>query len=117
MYKIVLISFLVLLLATCFGCADKKEKSDSNANSEPFDSLIVDLVGRDSISVFDLLREEHQVDFIESAVGNFVHAVDSVSINQNFGWMYSVNDTMGTVASDKYITKDGDVVKWHYRKF
>ncbi len=114
------VSFLVLIMAVC-SCGDKEQgKVDTEkrtGSSEPFDSLTIELAGRDSLSVFDLLLEKHEVKFIGSAVGNFIHVIDSVSINQDFGWMYSVNDSMGDVASDKYITKNGDVVKWHYRGF
>jgi len=73
--------------------------------------------GVDGKSVFEITKEQHEVEYIESAVGMFVQAIDSVEIGTDYGWLYSVNDSMGQVASDKYITDDSDIIKWHYRKF
>jgi hypothetical protein len=114
-----------LLIILLIGCGNESEKTQSEAvedepsaqQAEIFDSLVIVLQGREGTSVFDLLLVEHEVDFIESAMGNFVNAIDSIEICNDFGWLYSVNGEMGTVASDKYITGDTDVVKWHYRKF
>jgi hypothetical protein len=112
---------LILGLLLLAGCGEKKNETEATSKmeekSEPVDSLVITLQGVNGESVYELTKKHHQVESVESAVGRFVHTIDSVSINSNYGWMYSVNDTMGQVASDKYITHDSDVVQWHYRKF
>jgi hypothetical protein len=115
---------IILLVTSLWGCggSEKDVKTGSSSgqmlsDARPVDSIILELTGKDGRSVFEITIEKHQLDFIESAVGNFIKSIDSVEINHAYGWMYSVNDTMGTVASDKYITNDSDIVKWHYRKF
>jgi hypothetical protein len=121
--------FLKFLLALTFsallitGCGNsEKSKSDSEPaetegqKSEPFDSVVIVMGGEDGKSVFYITQKYHHVGFIESSVGNFVHVIDSLETNSKFSWLYSVNDTMGTVASDRRITSDSDTIKWHYRK-
>lgn len=115
---------MILLAAFFWSCGESKKEVETDSstdqmlsNAEPVDSIILELIGQSGRSVFEITGDKYDLDFIESAVGNFVKAIDSVEINHAFGWMYSVNDTMGVVASDKYVTNDSDVIKWHYRKF
>ncbi len=114
----------ILLIVSLVSCSEKQEtaidqpsSADSAAKPSHVDSITVELTGVDSMSVFDLLRENHQVDVKSSAMGVFVQAIDSITNSDDAYWMYSVNDSMGQVASDKYITADGDLVRWHFRKF
>jgi hypothetical protein len=81
------------------------------------DSLIIELEGQAGKSVFEITRGAHDIGFIDSDAGVFVYSIDSLEINSDYGWMYSVNNSMGRVASDRYITGDGDTIRWHYRKF
>jgi uncharacterized protein DUF4430 len=113
---------LLISIVAFFGCsqesdsaADKTGEAKDTAGSAPVDSLVISLIGVDSISVLDLLRADHEVDLQESTMGVFVKAIDSIKNEQGYFWLYSVNDSAGTVAGDKYITSDGDIVKWHYR--
>jgi len=108
----------ILSVCSC-GKSDKDEKVDikSREISEPVDSVVIDLFGQEGKSVFEITEKKHKVEYLESAAGKFVHAIDSLEIGSKYGWMYSVNDSMGQVASDKYITHDSDIVKWHFRKF
>ena len=119
-------SFLIYLTIACliftfYGCSgtDENDKNQSATadNSEPVDSLVIVLAGQEGRSVFEITEQEHEIDFIPSIAGNFIQAIDSIEISSKFGWLFSVNDSMGRVASDKHITQDGDVIKWHYRKF
>jgi hypothetical protein len=111
---------LIVLISVIIGCGSA-EKSQDNGSAEvsqsPFDSLVLTLEGTEGRTVFELTAEKYHLDYIESAVGNFIHAIDSIEISHEFGWLYSVNDTMATVASDKQVTRDGDIIKWHYRRF
>ncbi len=118
-----LLLILPLLILTAFSCSQQADKTpdqaasaDTTATEVPVDSLVITLMGADSVTVLDLLRADHEVDLHQSAMGAFVKAIDSVENEQGYFWLYSVNDSMGKVAGDKYYTSDSDIVKWHYRK-
>lgn len=116
--RFLMIACAVLILLGWGGCGnDNKADSTDKTNGAPVDSLVIVLQGETGQSVFEITQREHAVDFISSIDGNFVQAIDSIEINSKYGWLYSVNDSMGQVASDKYITNNGDTIKWHYRKF
>lgn len=114
---------VLALLALVVGCVEKREQDYGDATQAEDttqvvqrDSLVIELAGADSVTVFDLLQADHQVDFQGSAQGVFVKAIDSIPNGERVYWLYSVNDSMGQVACDKYVTKDGDRIRWHYRK-
>jgi hypothetical protein len=114
---------LVLLLMCSCGRKEKPAKAgghsnevDSSAAAVTRDSLVIELPGADSQTVFDLLRRNYQVEYKSSVLGVFVTAIDSIENSSGVYWVYSVNDSLPKVASDKYITKDGDMIKWHFRK-
>jgi len=121
--------FLKYLLVAAFstliiiGCGNnEKGKSDpepaerGEQESTPFDSVVVVLGGENGKSVFYITQQYYQVEYVGSSIGNFVHIIDSLETNSKFSWLYSVNDSMGTVASDRRMTKDSDTIKWHYRE-
>lgn len=112
---------LFILTLAIISCSKEEKSSPESAATvaeTPFvDSLIIDLTGRDSVSVFELLRENNQVDFQSSAMGVFVKGIDSVYPGEHASWMYSVNDSMGKVASDQFLTGNGDRVRWHLRRW
>jgi len=114
-------AILLISVLTVLSCSKEEKPSPESAATiaeTPFvDSLIIELTGRDSVSVFDLLRESHQVDFMSSTMGVFVKGVDSVYPEEHASWMYSVNDSMGKIASDQFMTGDGDRVRWHLRRW
>ena len=104
---------MILLLA---GCGHKKESADKDTEVEVKDSLVIELEGVDSVSVFELLKEKHQVEYKSSLQGVFVTAIDSVRAGDGYFWVYTVNDKPAQVACDIYITKNGDKIKWLLRK-
>ena len=116
MLRFVIVLLTLLAVIGCSSESSERQRSapDKNAGT---DSLIIKLSGSEGKSVFEITQESHQVSFIESPVGNFVEAIDSIEIGHGYSWIYSVNDSMGQVASDKFMTKTGDRIKWHYRKF
>ncbi|MCP4684560.1 MAG: DUF4430 domain-containing protein, partial [bacterium] len=77
--------------------ADNKTAVDSAAIAAPIDSLVITLVGVDSVSVLNLLQTHHTVDIQESSMGAFVKAIDSVENAGGYFWLYSVNDSAGKV--------------------
>ncbi len=44
--------------------------------------------------------------------GVFVTSIAGRDAGLDQAWMYEVNGTMGTVAADRYVLKDGDSVVW-----
>ena len=115
--KYLLTAFIFLGIFMFAQCGTKEKDSTGAGKNAAIDSLVIELNGLNGKSVFDIVAADHKVDFIPSEAGNFVTAIDSVESGYRYGWLYSVNDTMGLVASDRHITKNGDRIKWHFRKF
>lgn len=112
----ILVVLLIPVIICCTGKSSTREKSGADRADSP-DSLIITLAGQTGQSVFEITRAVHKVDFLDSPAGVFVKAIDSLESGYYYGWIYSVNDTVGRIASDRFITKDGDLIKWHFRKF
>ncbi len=112
-----LVPAILLLIAAC-GEKNENKTETLTKKSEPAapDSLAITVYGADGKSILELTKEDHAVDYVESSMGAFVKGIDSVESGGGYNWFISVNDSMIQVASDKYITKDGDTVRWHFRK-
>lgn len=104
---------LIILLA---GCGSHEPAAKKAAVPQQSDSLTIEINGRDGASVLELTMEKHSVESYESAMGTFVRAIDSVASGNGYWWLFTVNDSTVNTASDKYITKKGDLIKWHFRK-
>ncbi len=118
------IAFLVALLCAALLLACSSQQTGKNnqgseknlASTSPGrDSLTIPLAGEDSVSVFDLLKRTHQVDSWSTAMGVFVNGIDSLKNSERAVWIYSVNDSLPDIASDRRLTRTGDKVVWHYR--
>jgi hypothetical protein len=91
-------------------------RSDDNSDAASAkDSVLVELTGHGYLSVLELLRKSHQVDYKSSSMGVFVTGIDSIENSADHFWLYSVNDTMPKIACDRLITRQGDRVRWHFR--
>ncbi|MBI5266078.1 MAG: DUF4430 domain-containing protein [candidate division Zixibacteria bacterium] len=121
--------FIMLLLVAlacqsgvgCSGRADKAKQdapgsADTAQTPASRDSIVIELAGKDSVSVFDLLRESYAVCYQSTVGGVFVKQIDSAKSGTSVFWIYSVNDSMPNVAADRFITHTGDRVKWYFRK-
>lgn len=113
---------LPVIVTVCLflsGCKSDPAPADQPAASKdsvsPRDSVVFDLAGQDSLSVFDLLQLDHQVDYRSTAMGVFVTAIDSISQCDHAYWVYSINDTMPKLAADRMLTRSGDRIRWHLR--
>ena len=104
---------LCLILAV-LGCGGNSPGAGGGSATAP-DSALVELVARESVSVFDLLRESHPVDYTRSAVGVFVRSIDSLANSKSCFWIYTVNGKPADVACDRYWVGAGDTVRWHFR--
>ncbi len=113
--NIIRVSILTLIFS--FGCnkSNTDKTNPTDLSNSPQDSLVITLEGIDSVSVFDILESEHELDYKSSAVGNFVYGIDSVQNTSGYYWIYTVNDSSAKIACDKYITNNADIIKWHFR--
>lgn len=116
---------LVLLACLVFVACSEGEKEQSTGEPEEAelaavtpaeDSLVIELPGADSMTVFDLLIQTHEVDYINTATGVFVRGIDSVNNSDEFFWLFSIDGDMPQIAADRYMTRDSSVVKWHFRR-
>lgn len=115
-WLLALLLSLSLIVAACGEKQQANKQGTAAQSGDSRDSLTVSYDGQDSMTVFALLAESHQVDFVSSAMGVFVQGIDSVNNGSDIFWLFSVNDTMAKVSSDKYLTHTGDRVVWHFRR-
>ncbi len=104
---------LIILLD---GCGSHEPAVKKAATPHRSDSLTIEIDGRDGVSVLELTMEKHSVESYESAMGTFVRAIDSVASGNGYWWLFTVNDSTVNSASDEYITKKSDIIKWHFKK-
>lgn len=109
---------ILILFTTCsiliIGCSNK----ESNQKAQDYvvqDSLVIIYKGIDSMNVLEILLRNHDVHTVSSGMGTFVRGIDSIENSSEAFWLYSVNDTIADRAADNYMTKTGDIIKWHYR--
>jgi hypothetical protein len=87
----------------------------SGGNQEKSEVGAIVLRGEDGKTVFELLTENHKVDYMESEMGIFIKSIDGIENKSGHFWMYSINDEPGEIACDKAAVSDGDVIKWEYK--
>jgi hypothetical protein len=46
--------------------------------------------------------------------GLMVESIDNISASSTYFWSYLINGQAGSVAADKYILQDNDVIEWKY---
>jgi hypothetical protein len=120
-YKNILI-FIVCVLVLSIACSNQDKTKDpakdqsTQTVAPSVDSLTITLTARDSITVLNLLLETHKVDYWSTVAGVFVKGIDSVENGPRTFWVFSVNDTMPNIASDKVMAHKGDRIIWHFRK-
>lgn len=120
--RIIFIITTLSLVSFFIHCSREKDKSYSEisrglaGSPTARDSLVIELDGVDSMSVFDLLLEKHDVKFKATLQGVFVTAIDSVKGGDGYFWIYLVNDSAAQKACNKYLTRNGDKIKWLLRK-
>ena len=109
--------WLIVALVSCGGQPeDPSADSGKLESSVAPDSVVIALAGEDSVSVLELLQRDHEVAFKSSVMGKFVTAVDSLESGSSVFWVYTVNDSSPAVACDRFLTSNGDTVRWHFRK-
>ncbi|MDF1545124.1 MAG: DUF4430 domain-containing protein [bacterium] len=111
-----LIKYLIPLVALLIACSSEKGKDETSLDSPDRDSLVHLMIATDSVTVFDLLQSNHQIEYKSSAMGLFVTTIDSVENSSAAYWVYSVNSKMIPMASDKHLIGPNDTLRWHLRK-
>ncbi|MCK5476048.1 MAG: DUF4430 domain-containing protein [Candidatus Pacebacteria bacterium] len=69
-------------------------------------------------TVFDILKESIEIEYNNNySYGVFVESINGIK-NGDDGkyWQYYINNTLGDVAADKKILKEGDNVEWRFEK-
>jgi len=94
-----------------------KTETQEAAAPEEINLSVVELTGVDGKSVLDLLNDKVKVEFTPSASGALVNSINGIKNSDKEFWLYSVNGVDAEVAADKFITKDGDKIKWEYKGF
>lgn len=119
---VLLVVLISMLIASCSqeNGRDRKNPDRTIENktvlADLTDSIVIELAGIDSMTVFDLLKADHRVVSKLSVQGVYVTGIDGITNTRDHFWLYSVNDIMATVAADRYVTVNSDRVRWHYRK-
>lgn len=111
-----LLVWVSLVALSCQGNNEgdiQTDKSDSSAAARIEYLARIELLGRDSVSVLELLEESHRVDYKSSAMGVFVTAIDGQPESGQAYWVYQINDTTPRVACDKVLTRTGDSIVWY----
>ena len=75
----------------------------------------VEYQGQNGKNVFDLLKNEHSVEFSNSDLGVFVTSIDNLQNTSTDYWIWYANDKMGTVAADQYQTHNDQKITWKYQ--
>lgn len=112
---LIALGLLLCVVAVVPGC--QEDAGDTRqGHAEPADSIAFVVVAVDSATVLDIIRREHQVDFLQTGAGAFIKAIDGISNTGEFAWLYAVNGRMGKVAADRRVCGPGDTVRWMYRR-
>lgn len=97
------------------GCQKKSIPADSVIAQEQVKELTYQ--GQDGKSVYDVLKENHQVEADESDLGVMVKSIDGVSQTDSEFWLYDVNGEQSNLSADKQQTKSSDVINWQLKNF
>jgi hypothetical protein len=123
------ISLWFILVTAALGlfaaCSSDNQKPEPVAGGVPFayvepadsrDSLVVEMTGVDSLTVFELLQKAVRVEYLSSVQGVFVTYIEDVGGPGDYYWVYSINGEMANVACDRLTPRNGDEVRWHFRR-
>ena len=73
--------------------------------------------GKEGQNAFDLLRTKYKVESNSSSLGVMVTAIEGVRQTDKEFWLYEVNGKQPDVGADKYMTKNGDQIRWQLKGF
>lgn len=113
---------LVFVALTAFGLAG------CNWRTNPFhkavatqtavvQSSVIEYEGKSGQTAYDLLKVGNEVQADTSSLGVMVKSINGLTQTDKEFWTYTVNGVMAEVGADKYVTKDGDKVRWELKGF
>ncbi len=113
---------IILAFFCCCGSQSKDSSGSPGAVSDTRpataidrDSLFYQMAADDSTTVFDLTVKNFYVEYDKTSAGYFVFSINKINQDNDYFWVYAVNDTMGQVAANNRKIGPGDRVVWHYR--
>lgn len=68
-------------------------------------------------TVLDQLKQNHQVETVDSSFGTFVRSIDGVEATGNSAWLYYVDGQLGEQPADQAKPEAGKPVEWRYETF
>ena len=86
--------------------------SDGQVTPEPAPTGVIEYQGVAGKNALELLKLKHTVDLKQYSYGSFVNSIDGIVPDSKHFWAFYINGQFGQVASDKYITKSSDTIKW-----
>ena len=101
------IPVLLLTMLAFIAC------SGGNHEDDKVETIV--LKGEDGKTVFEILTENHEVEYMESDMGIFIKSIDGIENKGGRFWMFSINDEPGQAACNKAQVSDGDIIKWEYK--
>lgn len=119
MKKWIVIGIVIIALigSIVVGVYFKRNQSTTGTQTaaEAKNSNVVEYNGLEGKSALELLQNAAVVKYSSSEFGAFVSEINGIVNTDSEYWLYSVNGEDAAVAADKYITKDGDKVKWEFK--
>lgn len=142
-FKVLAVMLITVMICVCFvACVDPdtmqvtvsidctsllQEKYYDNLDAKyqdkkiiPSNGIVLDKTIRVKIgaTVLDSLKAAAQKNKIQLGFNNgYVPSINNIEqglATQYSGWTYTVNDQIVMEAADKYILKEGDIVKWEF---
>ncbi len=69
-----------------------------------------------NISALGLLEKNNTVNVTDSKYGKFVNCINSVCSNNNYYWIYYVNNKEAQLGAASYYVKGNDTIEFKYEK-
>lgn len=115
------LSLIVMLLA--IACSDESEVAPPEGGVEfsyleptdERDSVLIQMIGVDTLTVFDLLKKALPEKHMSSVKGAFVTYIDDIGGPDEYFWIYTINGELVSEACDRFTPESGDIICWHYR--
>lgn len=114
--KLIYVGSAVLALAILFT-GYKTQYLPRHQSALVLEQKEVSYQGKEGQSAFDLLKSKYKVESTSSSLGEMVTAIEGVKQTDKEFWLYEVNGKQPDVGADKYVTKNGDQIKWQLKGF
>lgn len=107
MNKTISLSAIFVLTLLLFASCSTEEK-----NAEEVEPIVLE--AQAGKTVFELLKEQHEIDYSESSMGVFIKSINGIENSGGRYWLYEINGEPGKNACNKAVVSEGDKVVWRY---